>query len=168
MPDKHVYLSLGTNLGDRALNLEQAIAALKIAGVRLVRRSAIYETEPQDEKNQPWFLNMVIECTTRYFPIQLLGVTQRVERQLGRERAPQSMAKGPRLIDIDILLYGRVVIETPQLSIPHPRMSARRFVLEPLCELDSTLRNPLNGRLFRDELKNVNNQLLRLYQAASR
>ena len=167
MPDKRVYLSLGTNLGDRAANLEQAVAALEIAGVCLVRRSTIYETEPQDEKNQPWFLNMVIECTTRYFPIQLLGVTQKVERQLGRERGPQSVAKGPRVIDIDILLYGRAVIDTPQLSIPHPRMSARRFVLEPLCELDSTLRNPVNGRLFRDELKRVNSQLLRLYQAAS-
>src|SRR3954454_12233300 len=122
MSEKQIFLSLGTNLGDRVANLQNAIDALQSQQVQVVRSSSIYETEPQDLKEQPWFLNMAVGCRTRLFPLQLLAVIARIERQMGRERKRDSLAKGPRLIDIDILLYGTAVIDSPNLLIPHPRM----------------------------------------------
>ncbi len=140
MQAKKVYLSLGSNLGDRKQNLEQAIAALERENIRLKARSSIYETEPRDVTDQPWFLNMVIECETECFPVQLLAVLQKIEREMGRVRrgAPP---RGPRIIDIDILLFGTVTMKTPKLELPHPRMLDRRFVLEPLLEIAPGLRN---------------------------
>jgi 2-amino-4-hydroxy-6-hydroxymethyldihydropteridine diphosphokinase len=166
MSEKRVFLSLGTNLGDRRANLERAIEALPAEGVLVLRNSSIYETEPQDIAQQPWFLNMVVECRTRLYPLQLLAVTRRLERQLGRERGPNAIPKGPRLIDIDILLYGRARIQTPHLEIPHPRMLNRRFVLEPLSEIDPELRHP-NGVLIREQLKLVRHQVVQLHASNS-
>jgi len=144
-----VYLSLGSNLGDRERNLEQAIDLLAAAGLRITRRSHIYETEPQDVRDQPWFLNLVVEAETDLFPKQLLAKLQQIEHQLGRKRIKP---KGPRTIDIDILLYGNAVIETDELVAPHPRLPERRFVLEPLAELAPDLRWPndllLGGKKF--------------------
>lgn len=165
MSGKQTFLSLGTNLGDRVANLQNAIEALQSERVHVVRSSSIYETEPQDLKEQPWFLNMVVECRTRLFPLQLLAAVERIERHLGRERRRESIAKGPRLIDIDILLYGTAVIELPDLSIPHPRMLDRRFVLEPLCELDEKLRHPVTGISFKNRLKQLNHQAVRRHVA---
>ena len=91
---------------------------------------------------QPWFLNLAVECETRYFPLQLLSVTERIERELGRERGAGASAGGHASIDIDILLLGSIVMATPQLTIPHPRMLERRFVLEPLLEIAPELRHP--------------------------
>ncbi len=139
---KRAFLSLGSNLRDRRANLEQALAALEREQVHVVARSSIYETEPQDVANQPWFLNMVVECESRFFPHQLLAVTQRVEREMGRVRTG-APPRGPRVIDIDILLFGNAALETPELMIPHPRMFDRRFVLEPLLEIAPELRHPL-------------------------
>src|SRR5690348_13634604 len=124
MQAKKVYLSLGSNLGNREQNLEQAIAALEREHIRVKARSSIYETEPRDVRDQPWFLNMVIECETEYFPLQLLAVLQRIEREMGRVRRGAA-PRGPRLIDIDILLFGTVNIKTAKLEIPHPRMLER-------------------------------------------
>ncbi|HMD48664.1 MAG TPA: 2-amino-4-hydroxy-6-hydroxymethyldihydropteridine diphosphokinase, partial [Bryobacteraceae bacterium] len=128
---KTVYLSLGSNLGDREARLREAVARLDAAEVQVLRRSPVYETEPQDVKDRGWFLNAVIEAETELFPMQLLGRTQKIERELGRLRLKPG---GPRTIDIDILLYGHAVVHTPQLEIPHPRMTSRRFVLEPLAQ----------------------------------
>lgn len=139
---KRAFLSLGSNLRDRRANLEQALAALEREQVHVVARSSIYETEPQDVANQPWFLNMVVECESRFFPHQLLAVTQRVEREMGRVRTG-APPRGPRVIDIDILLFGNAALETPELMIPHPRMFDRRFVLEPLLEIAPELRHPV-------------------------
>lgn len=139
---KRAFLSLGSNLRDRRANLEQALAALEREQVHVVARSSIYETEPQDVANQPWFLNMVVECESRFFPHQLLAVTQRVEREMGRVRTG-APPRGPRVIDIDILLFCNAALETPELMIPHPRMFDRRFVLEPLLEIAPELRHPL-------------------------
>jgi 2-amino-4-hydroxy-6-hydroxymethyldihydropteridine diphosphokinase len=139
MQAKKVYLSLGSNLGDRAQNLESAIAALDRENIHITRRSSIYETEPRDVTDQPWFLNMVVECKTEYFPLQLLAILQRVEREMGRVR-PGVAPRGPRLIDIDILLFGTVKMKTEKLELPHPRMLERRFVLEPLLEIAPDLR----------------------------
>ena len=134
-----VYLSLGSNVGDRETNLHAAIAALTLAGVRVDRVSSIYETEPVDYQDQPWFLNCVLEAETDMQPHALLQALRAIESQLGSKK---EFAKGPRKIDLDILLYGSETIDTPELQIPHPRMLLRRFVLAPLAELVPTLKHP--------------------------
>jgi 2-amino-4-hydroxy-6-hydroxymethyldihydropteridine diphosphokinase len=140
---KLIYLSLGSNLGDRAANLAYAISALPEAGVRVLRRSSLYETEPVDFLAQPWFLNCVVEAETSLVPRQLLHALQGIERSLGTTKL---VARGPRIIDIDILFYGASVIRTEEMEIPHPRMEKRRFVLVPLAELAPGLRHPVFGK----------------------
>jgi len=139
---KLIYLSLGSNLGDRAANLERAIAALPEAGVRVLRRSLLYETEPLDFRAQPWFLNCVVEGQTLLLPRQLLHALQGIERRL---RSRKLIPRGPRIIDLDILLYGRSIVRTPEIEVPHPRMTGRRFVLAPLAELAPGLHHPTLG-----------------------
>lgn len=160
MPLKTVFLSLGANLGERERTIESAIEALQQAEVRLLARSSLYETEPQDVKDQPWFLNLVVKCEMRLFPLQLLALAQKVERDLGRVRG--AIRRGPRTIDIDILLFGNSIIETPQLTIPHPRILERRFVLEPLVEIAPNLRHPATKEAFKKYLAAVKNQQLRI------
>lgn len=155
---KIAYLSLGSNIGDRHDRLRKAVELLEAGGIRVLRRSSWYETEPQDLKSQPWFLNAVAEIETNLFPMQLLGRIHRIERQLGRKR---TVPKGPRVIDIDILLYGNFVIETAQLQIPHPRLPERRFVLEPLLELAPDLRHPVTRRPIREFLAATAGQAVR-------
>ena len=138
---KRVYLSLGSNVGDREANLRAAIQRLDP-----LRVSPIYETEPVDYKDQAWFLNVVVEAETALFPRQLLARMQRIECELGRVR---TVPKGPRTIDIDILLYGDVVMRTTELEIPHPRMTERRFVLQPLADLTPDLRHPVTHMTVR-------------------
>jgi len=134
-----VYLSLGTNVGDREQNLRAAIAALAGARVRVLRVSSFYETEPVDLREQPWFLNCVVEGETRIPAADLLRALRGIESQMGSKKI---IAKGPRLIDIDILLYGDETIATSELQVPHPRMLQRRFVLAPLAEIAPNLRHP--------------------------
>jgi 2-amino-4-hydroxy-6-hydroxymethyldihydropteridine diphosphokinase len=134
-----VYLSLGSNLGDREKNLRAAIAALLSAGARPTRVSSLYETEPVDFAEQPWFLNCVVEAETLLPPLELLRALRALETQLGSKK---QFPKGPRLLDIDILVYGDAMIDTPELQVPHPRMTQRRFVLAPLAELAPGLRHP--------------------------
>ena len=140
-----VYLSLGSNLGDRLENLRRACAAMEACGIRIRRASSVYETEPVDVLDQAWFLNCVVEVETTLPPGPLLKELQEIERELGRERVrpkgPQ--AKSPRTIDLDILLYGDSVIGDESLVVPHPRLHDRRFVLEPLRELAPALQLPL-------------------------
>jgi len=152
---KTIYLSLGSNVGDREARLREAILRLDDDDVRVLRRSPVYETEPQDVKDQGWFLNAVIEAETELFPLQLLGRTQTIELQSGRQR---TRVGGPRTLDIDILLYGNFAIRTARLEIPHPRMTARRFVLEPLAQLAPDLRHPATGRTMREILAEVRGQ----------
>jgi len=134
------YLSLGSNVGDRAKNLRDAIAALEKTGVQVVRGSSLYETEPVDYLDQAWFLNMAIEAETELGALELLHALGAIETQMGSKKV---IAKGPRLIDMDILLYGDQVIDTPELQVPHPRMHLRRFVLEPLAEIAPSVRHPI-------------------------
>ena len=152
---KTVYLALGSNLGDREARLREAVARLEAAEVCILRRSPVYETEPQDLPGQGWFLNAVLEAETALFPMQLLARTQKIEREMGRRRGKIG---GPRSIDVDILLYGNFVIRTPQLEIPHPRMTARRFVLAPLAALAPELRHPVTGRTVREMLADIQGQ----------
>jgi 2-amino-4-hydroxy-6-hydroxymethyldihydropteridine diphosphokinase len=127
-----IYLSLGSNMGDRARNMGRAVAALASHGVRVMRQSSLYETEPVEFRDQDWFLNSVVEAETDLTPEGLMDALLDVERSLGRRRL---VPKGPRLIDLDILLFGSSSVRTPGLEIPHPRMAERRFVLVPLSEI---------------------------------
>ena len=144
-----MYLSLGSNLGDRENQLREAIRRLDAADVHVLRESSIRETEPHDVRDQPWFLNMVVEAETELFPKQLLARIQRIESEMGRRRV---VPKGPRTIDIDILFYGNALVKSAELEIPHPRIPQRRFVLEPLAELAPDLRHPLNRLTVREML----------------
>jgi 2-amino-4-hydroxy-6-hydroxymethyldihydropteridine diphosphokinase len=136
-----VYLGLGSNLGDREATLCQALERLE-GGVEVARVSSLYETEPVGVVAQPWFLNLVCEGWTELPPGELLQFIRDVEDGLGRVREQRF---GPRTVDIDILLYGELIMETPRLRIPHPRLHQRAFVLIPLAELAPELTHPLLG-----------------------
>jgi len=139
MGEKTAYLSLGSNMGDREKNLRMAIDELPHAGVAIAKVSSFYETEPVDFLDQPWFLNCVVEAETHFDPFMLLRALREIETKMGSKKL---VAKGPRLIDMDILLYGSETIDTPDLQVPHPRMHLRRFVLVPLAEIAPSLRHP--------------------------
>ena len=139
MAETTVYLSLGSNLGDREKNLRTAIAALADANVRVTRASSLYETEPVDLREQPWFLNCAVQAETELPPWELLRVLRGIE---SRMESKKLVPKGPRLIDLDILLYGNESIDTPELQVPHPRMLMRKFVLVPLAEIAPNLKHP--------------------------
>jgi len=151
-------------MGERDENLEHALALLEQEQIHVVLRSSIYETEPQDVAAQPWFLNIAVACETRLFPLQLLTALLRIEREMGRVRR---LPRGPRIIDIDILLLGSAAIDTPRLTIPHPRMLERRFVLEPLLEIAPELLHPVTKRPLRDYLSQVKAQKLRVTRPLS-
>ena len=143
-----IYLSLGSNIGERAQNIARAIALLPAHGVRVVRKSSSYETEPVEFLAQGWFLNCVVEVETDLAPGELMRALLTIERAMGRERVAP---KGPRIIDMDILLFGPLVVREKDLEIPHPRMTERRFVLVPMAEIAPALRHPVS-RLTMTEL----------------
>jgi len=155
---KRAYLSLGSNMGDRLAALQAAVDKLQSPDVSISRISSVYETAPVDLKEQPDFLNIIVEAETSLFPRQLLHRIQNIERELGRKR---TIPKGPRVIDIDIVLYGSFVVDMPQLQIPHPRMQDRRFVLEPLTELAPELRHPVSRKRIRELLATASHDLVR-------
>src|SRR5579863_9944967 len=137
---KTIYLSLGSNIGDRPQNIRRAIEALGAHSVRVMRESSLYETEPVELREQAWFLNCVVEAETELMPQQLMRALLEIERELGRNRR---VPKGPRLIDMDILLFGSSVVRAAGLEIPHPRMAERRFVLVPFAEIAPGARHPV-------------------------
>jgi 2-amino-4-hydroxy-6-hydroxymethyldihydropteridine diphosphokinase len=136
-------LGLGGNLGRRAAHLARARRLLERKGVRILRASSVYETEPVDYAGQPWFLNQVLEVRSELDPPGLLRLAKSIEAEMKRRPAAP---KGPRVIDIDILLAGSLVVDTPDLVIPHPRLHLRNFVLAPLREIVPRLRHPVLGR----------------------
>jgi 2-amino-4-hydroxy-6-hydroxymethyldihydropteridine diphosphokinase len=139
------YLSLGSNVGDRPENLNAAIDRLRALG-EVVAVSSFYETEPVEFLAQPWFGNCALTLQTEKTPQQLLAGILEIERLLGRQRGQQ---KGPRTIDLDIVLFGTCIVDEPGLTIPHPAMHQRRFVLEPLAEIAPDARHPLFKRTVR-------------------
>ena len=139
MVEKTAYLSLGSNVGDREKNLRVAMEELPHGGVAIAKVSSFYETEPVDLREQPWFLNCAVEAKTHFDPFQLLRALREIEIKMGSKKL---VAKGPRLIDMDILLYGSETIDTPKLQVPHARMHLRRFVLVPLAEIAAEVMHP--------------------------
>ena len=152
---KRVYLSLGSNLGDRMAHIRRALAMLAAGRIDIARTSSCYKTEPVDYQAQPWFANVVAEGDTDLLPLQLLRKCQGVERALGRKLG---RPKGPRAIDVDILLYQNAVIQSAALAIPHPGIPLRRFVLVPLRELAPNLRHPVTERTVREMLQETSDR----------
>jgi len=147
--EKTVYLSLGSNVDDREGNLHVAIGKLRELG-EVLAVSSFYETEPVEFTAQPWFLNCAVALRTELMPKLFLAKMLGIEQQMGRRR---SQPKGPRPIDIDILLFGNSIIRSPQLEVPHPAMHQRRFVLEPLAEIAPDARHPVLKRSIRELLQ---------------
>lgn len=144
-----VYLSLGSNVGNREAHLREAQQRLSQLG-RVVSVSSYYETEPVEFTNQPWFLNAALALETNLAPHDLMHSILKIEREMGRERLQK---KGPRTIDIDILLFGDSIVNSPEVTIPHPAMPHRRFVLEPLAEIAAESRHPFLNKTVRDLLE---------------
>ena len=141
-----VYLGLGTNIGNRKENLTRAIEALSLALGHCTAQSSFIETAPWGFDSENAFLNCAVAFETELAPLELLDTTEKVEREIGRTTKSSGCIYHDRVIDIDILLYGSVVIETPRLTIPHPLMPLRDFVLEPLAEIAPHAIHPTTGK----------------------
>ncbi len=143
----HVFIGLGSNLGDRQVNLAEACRLLlSIKGISLLKKSSIEETKPVDFLEQPDFLNQIIQIKTLIDPLELLNITKKIENGLGRVK---TIPKGPRIIDLDILLYDDLIMNSPELTIPHPQIKNRKFILKHLIEIDPELADPVTGILYR-------------------
>ena len=147
------YIALGSNLGDRDGTVRSAIAALRQLG-SVEAASSFYETAPVGMIDQPDFLNAVVALRTTLPPQELMTALLHVEQQHGRDRSA-SVPKGPRTLDLDLLSYGDVVMETPTLTLPHPSLAERRFVLVPLAEIAPQWRHPISGKTAADLLAEI-------------
>lgn len=146
-----VFISIGSNLGDRVLNCKTALKEIT-ASAKVLRVSSVYETEPVGNEDQPRFINCAAEIETALSPEELLKRLQYIEEKIGRLRGERW---GPRSIDIDIIFYDDLIIDTEELKIPHVSAHARRFVLEPICEIDPSLVHPGFGVRVRDLLRDI-------------
>ena len=154
----HVYLGLGSNLGDRDAHLAEALARLGMIAI-VERVSSVYDTAPLHNTDQPRFHNLVCAATTDLDPLPLLRAIKAIEREMGREQGPRY---GPRIIDIDILLYDQLVLRSPELTVPHARLPERAFVLAPLAEIAPTLAHPQLGASIADLLQRAPENDVRL------
>lgn len=150
--ETEAYIALGSNLGDRELNLLRAVSELgRLPGCRVTALSRFYETSPVGMPAEtPPFLNGALRVTTEFTPRALLGELQRIEREVfGRAASPTAIS---RRMDLDLLLFGQLVLTEPDLTVPHPRMAKRRFVLQPLAEIAAAVVEPVSGRTIGDLL----------------
>ena len=147
-----VYIGIGSNLGDREDNCLKAIELMRERGINVTKQSSPYETEPWGLTGQPKFINMAVEAETSHSPRKLLEVLKEIEKEMGRTEA---VRWGPRAIDLDILLYDDLILDEPDLKIPHPLMEEREFVLRPLCEIAPDVRHPVIGKTIRELLKKL-------------
>ena len=154
-----IYIALGSNLGERLVNLQSAADALPPT-IRIRERSPVYETSPWGYLEQPLFLNQVVKAETALPPPDLLSYLKNVENQMGREMTHKY---GPRSIDLDIIFYGDLILDTPKLTIPHPHLANRAFVLLPLADLDPDLRHPISNLTVGEMLVDVEVEGIRLY-----
>jgi len=140
---KHIaYLSVGSNLGDKLENCHSGIAAMtRSVSISLVDQSPIYRTEPVDYRDQDWFVNYAVKIETDLDPLSLLNFLKSIEQNAGR--VPHAVRFGPRVLDLDIIFYDDVVQNDSRLTIPHPRMHKRRFVLKPICDIDPDINHPV-------------------------
>lgn len=159
-----IFLSLGSNLGDREGNLYNAVRALKKI-ISQIKVSQVYETEPMYSLDQPQFLNLAVSGYADCGCLPLLKKAQDIEKKLGRCRVRETH-NGPRTLDIDILLYGDVIMDSDEITIPHPKMEERLFVLVPLLEIDPDLVSPSTARPFADSLRKLVRQGIYTYQSA--
>jgi 2-amino-4-hydroxy-6-hydroxymethyldihydropteridine diphosphokinase len=155
------YLSIGSNLGDRAKNLGTAIAFLA-PQVQILMQSSIYQTEPWGYFDQPSFLNQVIKTETALEPFDFFNYLQGIESQMGRQ---ETFRFGPRLIDLDILFYDDLILDSPNLTIPHPRIQERAFVLIPLAEIAPGLNHPVLGKTIQQIKMSVEPNSVELFQS---
>ncbi len=155
MVKHHVaYVSVGSNLGDKLENCRRAIAELEaIAEIQITGRSRFYQTEPVDFTAQDWFVNAAVRMETALPPVELLDRLLNIQREAGRP--PDGPRFGPRVLDLDLLMYDDWVSEDSRLSLPHPRMHQRRFVLQPMCDIDPCLVHPVLGKDIRKLLSEL-------------
>ena len=150
------FVGVGSNLGQKRDNCLRGIAALASCGhSRLLNQSRLYRTEPVDYLDQDWFVNCVVQIETCLDPFQLLAVLQDIQKKAGR--VLDAIRFGPRILDMDVILFDASVIDHPDLTLPHPRMPLRRFVLKPLCEMYPTLRHPILNQTVQHLLDNLEN-----------
>lgn len=164
---KFAYLGLGSNLGDRIKNLGKAISQLSHHPlIKITSSSSFYETEPVGYRNQGWFINQAIRIETTLCPIELLETIKGIERQLGREKG---VKWGPRTIDIDILFYEDTILDTPHLTIPHPLIHERMFVLATLAEIAQSFIHPILDKTIREILIDITDKnLVKKYKCKER
>lgn len=142
-----VYIGIGSNLDDRHNNCHRAIKLLKHNGLLVTKQSSMYETEPWGVNDQPFFINMAIELKTELKPLELLELLKKIEKDMGRK---ETARWGPRIIDLDILLYNQITLHAEALTIPHPLMHERDFILKPLSEIAEDLMHPVLRRKIID------------------
>ena len=157
MMDRHIaYISVGSNLGDRLANCRKGIAALTESGhSKILAQSRFYATEPVDYAHQDWFINAVVQLETVHDPFQLLDQIESIQRAAGRKI--NSIRFGPRILDLDIILYNDRIIHSAQLVVPHPRMHKRRFVLKPICDINPDIIHPVLKKEMRLLLESLGN-----------
>lgn len=148
-----VYIALGSNVGDRVQNLRTALDHMKKSkGLKVLQVSSFYRTEPMGYEDQDWFINAAAECSTSLLPLQLMYLLQSIEEKMERHTP---FKWGPRSIDLDILFFGNRIIDEPELTVPHPLLEQRRFVLEPLAELAPDFVHPFEKKTVRELLDDL-------------